>query len=138
MRRTTPSLQEWEGATAMLGPITLILAALLLLLACTTAPRAASPSPSPLVPTAAALSVPSVAPTTTTPAPPASPTSAGPAIDTRLAGQTRYIANTEGIGVKARTTCDEQIGSTGWPEGAQVTVVYGRADCPEWLLVKRS
>ena len=58
--------------------------------------------------------------------------------DTRLAGQTRYIANTDGLGIEVRTVCDDQAGSGGWPEGAQVTVVYARADCPEWLLVKRS
>ena len=53
-------------------------------------------------------------------------------------GQTRYIANTEGQGVKLREACDDQAGSVGWPEGTAVTVVYARADCPEWLLVKRS
>jgi hypothetical protein len=61
-----------------------------------------------------------------------------PQPDTTLAGQTRYIADTEGIGVKMRSSCDDQSGTTGWPEGTAVTIVYARSDCAEWLLVKRS
>jgi hypothetical protein len=91
-------------------------------------------------PTGVPTTLPTVAPTASALATATSQATAPPtpAPDTRLAGQVRYIANTEGQGVKLRTACDDQAGSVGWPEGTSVTVVYARADCPDWLLVKRS
>jgi len=69
-------------------------------------------------------------------APPAVPTQTAPTSDTTLAGQVRYIANTDGIGVRLRTVCDDQTGSPGWPEGSGVTIDYARSDCPGWFSVK--
>ena len=127
-------------------------AASLVLTACTAAPptpaTVTSAPDQPGAPVALATVAPTVVPTATStaaPTPPPNPTAPspptptpGPAVDTRLAGQTRYVANTEGLGVKVRSACDDQTGMGGWPDGVPVTIEYARADCSDWLLVKRS
>src|SRR5215212_7260760 len=84
---------------------------LLILAACTGPPRTAvtaTAAPRTAAPVAVATTAPASAPAPTEPSPPRTPTPPDTAIDRRLAGQTRYIANTDGIGVKARTTCDDR------------------------------
>jgi hypothetical protein len=124
----------------------LLVLILLLISGCKSAQSTAT-APKPAEPTAIVR----IEPTATQAAPVSSPTVSSaavpspvasqptpPGIDGSLAGQVRYISNTDGLGVKVRTTCDDQTGSGGWPEGSAVTVVYARADCPDWLLLKRS
>ena len=104
----------------------------------TTVPKS-EPEPLPVAAvesTQAPAPIETATPIPVAPSPP--PALPGPAADTRLAGQTRYIANTEGIGVKIRSACDDQTGTGGWPEGARVTVEFARADCPDWMLVARA
>src|SRR3972149_1057445 len=73
-------------------------------------------------------STPTLSPTpapTFTPEPTAtaipSPTPVPVTYDRSLTGQTRYIANTGGSGVRLRLSCvDDSPGTGGWPEGAAV------------------
>ena len=88
------------------------------------------------------MALPSPAPTA--PPPPTataipSPTPRSVTRDGALSGQTRYIANTEGLGIRVRTSCaDNAPGGGAWPESAQVTVDYAQSDCPGWFLVRRA
>ena len=120
-------------AAALVGGLILLggVASLLGFLGAAGTGPAAPPSVR-LVPVTVAPTRPPVPATASPVPPPAGATETGPV------GRVRYIANTEGMGVKVRTTCDDQTGAPGWPDGARVTVIDARADCPEWLLVERS
>src|SRR5947207_1310288 len=104
----------------------------LLVVACTSSPSpraTATPLPATTPTTVAvATSAPIPTPAPAQPTPVVSPTPAGPSTDTTLAGQTRYIAKTDGIGIKVRAACDDRTGSGGWPEGDRVVVEYARSD----------
>lgn len=92
-----------------------------------------------LVPTQVAVAPPSqatAAPTRRNVAPTLVSAAAGPTVDRRLAGQVRYIANTEQQGVRKRSECIEESGVDGPPEGAAVTVDSARSDCPGWYWVR--
>lgn len=103
----------------------------------------ASPSPPPpviLVPLFSSpettISMASSIPTLTA-VPTASSPQPTPGPDTQLAGQIRYIFNTEGQGIRARGRCDDEDGAEGWPEGLIVVVEYTYPACAGWLLVRQ-
>ncbi len=60
-------------------------------------------------------------------------------LDRSAAGQTRFVANTEGQGTRVRAECSaesQQVGA--WPDGTSLTIEYTKADCKEWLMVRKS
>jgi hypothetical protein len=89
---------------------------------------AAAPFPSPVVTQAQVAA----------PAGPVSSLTPRPNRDLSQTGQVRYIAQTDGIGVRLRTRCDDQSGTPGWPEGTRVTIEFTQAECPGWLYVQRN
>jgi curved DNA-binding protein CbpA len=78
------------------------------------------------------------APPTLTPAKILQPTATPDPIDRRDAGQVRYVANTDGMGVRMRSECSVDAQSLGvLPEGITVSIEYTRVNCDGWFMVRR-
>ncbi len=96
------------------------------------APAPAAAPAAPAAPGAAGAPGPAGAPGAPAGAQPARP--APVAVPT---GQARYVAGTDGTGVRVRSDCkDDAAGTGGLGEGTRVTVEAGRQDCAGWLQVR--
>lgn len=66
----------------------------------------------------------------------ATPTPLIPTPMTAFAGTVRYVANTDGMGVRIRPICEDQARAGVWPEGTRVVIEFARGDCAGWYWVR--